>query len=80
MLSRCSNLGQLRDVAQTSQSALAVIADYAVPIDDMMSLNGQIAQGADDPALANDVQTLNSLALDKDQVAQQRAHAVQRVY
>ena len=50
-----------------------MIADYAVPIDAMMALNGQIAQGADDPALTNDVQTLNSLSLEKDQVAQQRA-------
>ena len=64
---------QLRDAAQTSTSALLVIADYSVPINAMMALNGQIAQGADDPALTNDVQTLNSLSLEKDQVAQQRA-------
>jgi nitrate/nitrite sensing protein len=38
-----------------------------------MALNGQIAQGTDDPALTNEVQTLNSLSLEKDQVAQQRA-------
>ena len=53
--SAITNLGQLRDVAQTSTSALAVISDYAVPINDMMALNGQIAQGADDPALTNDL-------------------------
>jgi signal transduction histidine kinase len=70
--SAITNLGQLRDAAQTS-SALAVITDYAVPINAMMALNGQIAQGADDPALTNDLQTLNSLAQEKDQVAQQRA-------
>ena len=38
-----------------------------------MSLNDLIAQGTDDSGLSNDVQTLNSLSLDKDQVAQQRA-------
>jgi HAMP domain-containing protein len=70
--SAIANLGQLRDAAQTS-SALAVITDYAVPINAMMALNGQIAQGANDPALTNDLQTLNSLAQEKDQVAQQRA-------
>ena len=71
--SAITNLTELRDTAQTSTSALAVIADYAVPINVMLALNGQIAQGADDPALTNDVQTLNSLSLEKDQVAQQRA-------
>jgi signal transduction histidine kinase len=71
--SAITGLGSRRDVAQSCTSTLAVIADYGVPIDAMMALNGQIAQGADDPALANDVQTLNALAQDKDQVAQQRA-------
>jgi signal transduction histidine kinase len=71
--SSITGLGSRRDVAQSCTSTLAVIADYAVPIDAMMALNGQIAQGADDPALANDVQTLNALAQEKDQVAQQRA-------
>jgi signal transduction histidine kinase len=71
--SAITNLGELRDAAQTSTSPLAVIADYAVPINDMMALNGQIAQGVDDPDLTNDVQTLNSLSLEKDQVSQQRA-------
>ena len=71
--SEIANLGALRDSAQVSRTALVVIADYAVPINDMMALNGQIAQGADDPALINDVQTLNSLSQEKDQVSQQRA-------
>ena len=73
MRSAITGLGQLRDAAQTSTSALAVIADYAIPINAMMALNGQIAQGTNDPALTNDVQTLNSLSQEKDQVAQQRA-------
>ena len=50
-----------------------MIADYAAPIGDMITLNDQIAQGIDDPGLVNDVQTLNSLSLTKDQAAQQRA-------
>jgi signal transduction histidine kinase len=70
--SEIASLGQLRDAA-SGQAALVVIADYAVPINDMMALNGQIAQGANDPALTNDVQTLNSLSQEKDQVSQQRA-------
>jgi signal transduction histidine kinase len=71
--SAITNLGQRRDAAQGSTSALFVIADYTTPIDAIMALNGQIAQGTDDPALTNEVQTLNSLSLEKDQVAQQRA-------
>ena len=66
-------LTALRSTAQASQDALAVIADYAAPIDDMITLNDQIAQGTSDPELVNDVRTLNSLALAKDQAAQQRA-------
>ena len=44
-----SGLGALRNTAQASQDALAVIADYAVPISDMITLNDQIAQGISDP-------------------------------
>jgi signal transduction histidine kinase len=74
--SAIANLGALRDTAQTTSataSAPAVISDYSVPINAMLALNGQIAQGANDPALTNDVETLNSLSQEKDQVAQQRA-------
>ena len=48
--SAITNLGELRSTAQASQSALAVIADYAIPIGDMISLNDQIAQGTLTPA------------------------------
>ena len=68
-----SGLSALRSTAQASQDALAVIADYAAPIGDMITLNDQIAQGISDPGLVNDVRTLNSLSLAKDQAAQQRA-------
>jgi signal transduction histidine kinase len=67
------NLRALRSTAQASQSALAVIADYAAPIGEMIFLTGLIAQGTSDSALVNDVQALNSLSLAKDQAAQQRA-------
>ena len=68
-----SGLGALRSTAQASQGALAVIADYAAPIGGMITLNDQIAQGISDPGLVNDVRTLNSLSLAKDQAAQERA-------
>jgi signal transduction histidine kinase len=73
VLSYASGLGQVRTTAQASQSALSVVAAYATPIDAMVSLNDQIAQGISDAALANDVQTLNALSLAKDEAAQQRA-------
>ena len=50
-----------------------MITGYATPITDMIALNDQIAQGTSDATLVNDVQTLNSLSLAKDQAAQQRA-------
>ena len=67
-------LSTLRDTAQGQGSdVLGVIADYATPIGDMITLNDEIAQGTSDSSLANDVRTLNSLALAKDAAAQQRA-------
>jgi signal transduction histidine kinase len=73
VLSEINDLGELRKTAQASQDALAVIANYAPPISDMITLNDLIAQGISDPSLVNDVRTLNSLALAKDEAAQQRA-------
>jgi signal transduction histidine kinase len=73
VISVITNLKALRSTAQASQSALAVIADYAGPIGDMIFLTELIAQGTSDSGLVNDVQALNSLALAKDQAAQQRA-------
>jgi signal transduction histidine kinase len=73
VLSVITHLGDLRGIAQASQSALAVIADYSGPIGDMFSLNNQIAEGTADSGLVNDVQALQSLSLAKDQAAQQRA-------
>ena len=73
VLSVINDLGELRKTAQASQDALAVIANYAAPIGDMITLNDLIAQGISDPSLVNDVRTLNSLSLAKDEAAQQRA-------
>jgi len=73
MVSVINDLGELRKTAQASQDALAVIANYAAPISDMITVNDQIAQGTSDSSLANNVRTLNSLSLAKDEAAQQRA-------
>ncbi|HEX6521180.1 MAG TPA: nitrate- and nitrite sensing domain-containing protein [Streptosporangiaceae bacterium] len=73
VLSVISHLGPLRVTAQASQSALAVIADYAGPISDMIALNSQIAEGAADSGLVSSVQALTALAQAKDVAAQQRA-------
>jgi signal transduction histidine kinase len=67
------DLGGLRTTAKSSQDALAVIANYGGQINDMITLNDQIAQGTSDASLANDERTLNSLALAKEEASQQRA-------
>ncbi|HXL20393.1 MAG TPA: nitrate- and nitrite sensing domain-containing protein, partial [Streptosporangiaceae bacterium] len=72
VLSVINHLRALRTTAQASQSALAVIADYSAPINDMISLNNQMAQGTSDSGLASSVQALNSLSLAKDEASQQR--------
>jgi signal transduction histidine kinase len=67
-------LSTLRETAQGQGSdVLGVIADYATPISEMITLNDEIAQGTSDSILANDVRTLNSLSLAKDTAGQQRA-------
>jgi len=73
VLSVIRHLDQLRSTAQASQSALAVIAAYAGPINDMLALNSQIAEGTADSGLVSSVQALNALAQAKDEAAQQRA-------
>ena len=66
-------IAELHDTLNSSQDVFAVIANYAVPISDLITLNDQITQGVSDSALANDVRTLNSLSLAKEQASQQRA-------
>ena len=73
VLSVINDLGELRQTAQASQDALAVIANYAAPIGDLITLNDLTAQGTSDSILVNDVRTLNALSLAKDEASQQRA-------
>jgi signal transduction histidine kinase len=73
VLSVINDLGDLRKTAQASQDALAVIANYAAPISDLITLNDLTAQGTSDSILVNDVRTLNALSLAKDEASQQRA-------
>jgi len=73
VVSDIGDLSGLRTTAQASQSALAVIFAYTRPITDMIALDDQMGQGTSDSILVSDVQTLNSMALAKDEAAQQRA-------
>jgi hypothetical protein len=68
-----NDLPALREEAQASQSALSVINAYTTPITDMIALDDQMGPGMSDSILVSDVQTLNSLALAKEEAAQQRA-------
>ncbi len=72
MLSVINNLDGAANAAKASQTALAVIADYSAPINDMISLNNQMAEGTSDSELTSSVQALDSLGLAKDKVAKQR--------
>jgi signal transduction histidine kinase len=60
-------------VHRTTIDGLAVIRDYAPPINDLITLNDELAQGTADSSLAVDVRELNLLSLAKDQASQQRA-------
>jgi signal transduction histidine kinase len=51
---------------------LSVITDYAPLINNLITLNDEVAQGTSDSSLAIDVRELNLLSLAKDQSAQQR--------
>ena len=73
VVSDIKDLPGLRITAQASQDAQGVIGAYAPPITDMIALDDQIGQGTSDASLVSDVQTLNAMALAKDQAAQQRA-------
>jgi signal transduction histidine kinase len=67
-------LGTLRNAAEgQSTDPPTVISDYATPIGALLTLNDEIAQGTSDSSLANEVRTLNSLSLAKEEASQQRA-------
>jgi signal transduction histidine kinase len=68
-----SGLATLHGAAQSTQDVEAVIASYGSVINDMITLNDQIAQGVSDAALSTDVRTLSSLSRAKELASQQRA-------
>ena len=68
-----SGLATLHGAASSTQDVQAVIASYGFVINDMITLNDQIAQGVSDAALSTDVRTLSALSLAKELASQQRA-------
>jgi signal transduction histidine kinase len=59
-------------VSTAAIDGLAVVNDYEPLINDLITLNDEIAQGTSDSSLAIDVRELNLLSLAKDQSSQQR--------
>ena len=68
-----ASVGDLQHLAQTASDPSAVFADYAAVIGNVITLQQQVALGVTDGQLTSDVQTLNSLSLAKDDVAQEQA-------
>jgi signal transduction histidine kinase len=74
VLDRIRDLAGLRDAAlHTQLPSLPMIMDYSESIDDLFSLNDQIAQGSADSTLENSVRTLGSLSRMVADASQQRA-------
>jgi signal transduction histidine kinase len=76
-----SSLARLRNTVATqfwdrshgsSIEGLGVITEYEPLINNLITLNDELAQGISDASLAIDVRELNLLSLAKDQVSQQR--------
>jgi signal transduction histidine kinase len=63
----------LQKLTGTASDPSAVFDDYAAVISNMITLQEQVALGVTDGQLTSDVQTLHSLSLAKDDVAQERA-------
>ena len=79
--SELGSLAKLRDTVLTQFwdrshgsgiEGLGVLTQYAPLINNLITLNDELAQGISDSRLAIDVRELNLLSLEKDQVAQQR--------
>jgi signal transduction histidine kinase len=68
-----ASVSDLQRLTQTASDPSAVFADYAAVIGNMITLQQQVALGITDTHLTSDVQTLNSLSLAKDDVAQEQA-------
>ncbi len=76
-----NNLEKLRNTVTTqfwnrsngaSIEGLSVVIEYAPIINNLVTLNDELAQGISDARLAIDVRELSLLSLEKDQMAQQR--------
>jgi len=76
-----SSLTSLQNATQTqfwdrspgsAVDGLSVITEYAPLINNLITLNDELAQGTSDASLAIDVRELNLLSLAKDQSSQQR--------
>src|SRR5262249_13217560 len=66
-------LGRLRTAATaTRQPATDVMASYTKMIDQLLSIDDNIALGSGDPALNNDVRSLNLISLVAEQASEQR--------
>jgi signal transduction histidine kinase len=63
----------LHKLTQNASDPSAVFDDYAADIGIILTLQQQVALGITDSQLTSDVQTLNSLSLAKDDVAQEQA-------
>ncbi len=73
-LTALSGLASLRTVATTTKlPALVVVQEYTGVIDDVLALNDQIAQAANDPALGQTVQVLSLVSAMQEVASQQRA-------
>jgi signal transduction histidine kinase len=68
-----ASITDLQGLTTTASDPSAVFADYAATIGIMTTLQEQVALGVTDGQLTADVQTLNSLSLAKDDVAQEQA-------
>jgi signal transduction histidine kinase len=67
-----ASVQDLQRLSQTASDPSALYDDYAAVINDMITLQQQVALGVTDSQLASDVQTLNSLSLAKNDVSQQQ--------
>jgi signal transduction histidine kinase len=68
-----ASVTDLQRLTSTASDPSAVFDDYAAVISNMIALQQQVALGVTDGQLTSDVQTLNSLSLAKDDVAQEQA-------
>jgi signal transduction histidine kinase len=68
-----ASVTDLQQLTSTASDPTAVFDDYAAVIGYLITLQQQVALGVTDSVLTSDVQSLNSLSLAKDDVAQEQA-------